>query len=78
MEAGSCQPLAKHKGAHREMESEGSVMSKVPTRGTRIISGMQVGRVCISRQNPINCTDTLHVNMAGTWDESYVTLPWEG
>ena len=40
MGAGSCQPLAKRKGVHCEMESEGSVMSKVLARGTRIVSGI--------------------------------------
>ena len=43
MGAGSCQPLAKRKGVHCEVESEGSVMSKVPTLGTQTVSGVQSG-----------------------------------
>jgi len=43
MEAGSYQPLAKRKGVHCEVESEGSVMSKVLTLGTRTVSGIQSG-----------------------------------
>jgi len=51
-QAGSCQPLAKRKGVVREGESEGSVMSKIPTRGTRIISGMKCGAWLLDKLKP--------------------------
>ena len=48
-------------------------MSKVPARGTRIILGIQNG---MSLQNKTK-SNKLHghedVNMAGIWDESYVS-----
>jgi hypothetical protein len=37
MEAGSCQPLAKSKGVHREVESEGSWRQSSGRRNTNII-----------------------------------------
>jgi hypothetical protein len=73
MGAGSCQPLAKRKGVHREVESEGSVMSKVPTRGTRIVLGIRSG---ISLHNKMK-SNKLHghgdVDTTGRWDEGYAS-----
>jgi len=73
MGAGSCQPLAKRKGVHREVESEGSVMSKIPARGTRIVSGIRSG-ISLPYKTKSN---KLHghegVNTAGIWDESYAS-----
>jgi len=37
MGAGSCQPLAKSKGVHREVESEGSWRQSSGRRNTKII-----------------------------------------
>ncbi len=71
MGAGSCQPLAKRKGVHREVESEGSVMSKVPTRGTRIISGIQSGMSLLNKTKSNKLHGHRGVNTAGTWNESY-------
>ena len=71
MGAGSCQPLAKRKGVHREVESEGSVMSKVSTRGIQTVSGIRCG---MKLHNMLK-SNKLHghrgVNTAGTWNESY-------
>jgi len=73
MGAGSCQPLAKRKGVHREVESEGSVMSKIPARGTRIVSGIRSGMSLRYKTK----SDKLHgrgdVNAAGIWEESYAS-----
>jgi hypothetical protein len=73
MGAGSCQPLAKRKGVHREVESEGSVMSKVPARGIRIVLGILSG-MSLSYKTKSN---KLHrhgdVDAAGIWDESYAS-----
>jgi hypothetical protein len=73
MGAGGCQPLAKRKGVHREVESEGSVMSKVPARGTRIVLDIRSG---ISLPNKMK-SNKLHghgdVNTAGRWDEGYAS-----
>lgn len=73
MGAGSCQPLAKRKGVHREVESEGSVMSKVPARGTRIVSGIRSGisLQCKTKSNKLHGHED--VNAAGIWDESYAS-----
>lgn len=73
MGAGSCQPLAKRKGVHREVESEGSVMSKVPTRGIRIISGIQSGMSLLNKTKSNKLHRHEGVNMAGTWDEGYAS-----
>ncbi len=73
MGAGSCQPLAKRKGVRCEAESEGSVMSKVPVRGTRTESGEQSGTSLPFKTK----SDKLHghesVNSADIWDESDVS-----
>lgn len=73
MEAGSCQPLAKHKGVHREEESEGSAMSKVLARGTRIILGIQSGMSLRNKTKSNKLHGHEDVNMAGIWDEGYVS-----
>ena len=73
MGAGSCQPLAKRKGVVREGESEGSVMSKIPTRGTRIISGMKCGAWLLDKLKPNKLHGHINVNMAGTRKASYAS-----
>jgi len=77
MGAGSCQPLAKGKGVLREEESEGSRMSgrrvlagKVPTRGTRIVSGIQSGISLLNEMKSNKLYRREDVNAAGTWNES--------
>lgn len=72
MGAGSCQPLAKRKGVHCEVESEGSAMSKVPARGTRIVSGIQSGMSLPDKTKSNKLHGHEDVNTAGTWDEGYV------
>jgi len=71
----SCQPLAKSKGVHREVESEGSWRQNSDPRNTNIIRHIRWDEFAI--QNKIQ---KLHrhrsVNDAGTWDESY--LPYHG
>ena len=73
MGAGSSQPLAKRKGVHREMESEGSVTSKIPARGTGIASGSQSGMSLPdkTKSNQLHGHET--VNAAGIWEESDVS-----
>ena len=71
MGAGSCQPLAKRKGVLREEESEGSVMSKVPARGTQIVSGIQSGMSLLLKTKSNKLHGHENVNTAGIWDESY-------
>jgi len=73
MGAGSCQPLAKRKGVHREVESEGSVMSKVPARGTRIVSGIRSGMSLLYKTKSNKLHGRGDVNTAGIWDESYAS-----
>ena len=73
MGAGSCQPLAKRKGVHREVESEGSVMSKIPVRGTRIILGIRNGMSLHIKTKSNKLHGHEDVNMAGIWDEGYVS-----
>ncbi|HAN95815.1 MAG TPA: hypothetical protein DCQ17_09625 [Firmicutes bacterium] len=73
MGAGSCQPLAKHKGVHREVESEGSVMSKVPARGTRITSGIRSGTSLHDKTKSNKLHGHEDVNVAGVWDEGYAS-----
>lgn len=73
MGAGSCQPLAKRKGVHREVESEGSVMSKIPARGTRIVLGIQSGMSLQLKTKSNKLHGHGDVDMAGIWDESYVS-----
>jgi hypothetical protein len=73
MGAGSCQPLAKRKGVHREEESEGSVMSKIPARGTRIVSGIRSGMSLHNKTKSNKLHRHEDVNTAGIWDESCVS-----
>ena len=76
MGAGSCQPLAKRKGVHREVESEGSVMSKFSARGTRIVSGIRSGMSLRYKTKSNKLHGHGDVNTAGIWDESYA--PYRG
>ncbi|HBY04936.1 MAG TPA: hypothetical protein DEH07_10560 [Desulfotomaculum sp.] len=73
MGAGSCQPLAKRKGVHREVESEGSVMSKVPARGTRTVLGIRNGMSLLLKTKSNKLHGHEDVDMAGIWDESYAS-----
>ena len=73
MGAGSCQPLVKRKGVVREDESEGSVMSKIPTRGKRSISGMKCGAWLLNKLKPNKLHGHMNVNMTGTRKESYAS-----
>jgi hypothetical protein len=73
MGAGSCQPLAKRKGVHREVESEGSVMSKFPDRGTRIVLGIRSGMSLPFKTKSNKLHGHEDVNTASIWDESYVS-----
>ena len=66
------QPLAKGKGVHREVESEGSLMQSPAPRNTNHIrhnrwdetaEQVEVQRLCGHRS----------VNVAGTWDEGYLS-----
>ena len=67
----SYQPLAKGKGVHREVESEGSRRQSSDPRNTNIIRHIRWDEFAI--QNEIQ---KLHghrsVNDAGTWDEGYL------
>ena len=73
MGAGSCQPLAKRKGVHREVESEGSVMSKIPARGTRIVLGIRSGMSLPFKTKSNRLHGHGDVDTAGIWDESYAS-----
>ena len=73
MGACSCQPLAKHKGVHREVESEGSVRSKVPARGTRTTYGIRSGTSLLSKTKPNKLHGHADVDAAGVWDEGYAS-----
>ncbi len=73
MGAGSCQPLVKLKGVHREVESEGSVMSKVLARGTRTTSGIGSGTSLLNKTKSNKLHGRGDVNVAGIWDESYAS-----
>ena len=73
MGAGSCQPLAKRKGVHREVESEGSVMSKIPARGTQIVLGIRSGISLPSKTKSNKLHGHEDVDAAGIWDESYAS-----
>lgn len=66
------QPLAKGKGVHREVESEGSLRQNPAPRNTNRIrhirwdetaKQVEVQRLCGHRS----------VNAAGTWDEGYLS-----
>ena len=46
-------------------------MSKVPTRGTRIVSGIQNGISLLNKTKSNKLHGHQDVNTAGTWDESY-------
>jgi len=73
MGAGSCQPLAKRKGVHREVESGGSVMSKIPARGTRTILGIRSGMSLHDKTKSNKLHGHGDVDMAGIWEESYAS-----
>ena len=73
MGASSCQPLAKRKGVHREVESEGSVKSKVPARGTRIVLGIRSGKSLHYKTKSNKLHGHEDVNTAGIWDEGYAS-----
>ena len=73
MGAGSCQPLAKSKGVHREVESEGSWRQSSDPRNTNIIRHKMWDESANTKRSPINYTDTSGVNVAGTWNESYAS-----
>ena len=66
----SFQPLAKSKGVHREVESEGSWRQSSGPRNTNIIRHIRWGEFAIQNE-----TQKLHghrgVNDAGTRDEGY-------
>jgi hypothetical protein len=68
----SNQPLAKSKGVHREVESEGSWRQSSDLRNTNIIRHNHWDE--FAKQNEIQL---LHgqwdVNDAGTWDEGYLS-----
>ena len=75
MGACSCQPLAKDKGVHREMESEGSRRQISGPRNTNSIRHNRWDE--LAKQSEVQ---KLHghrgVNAAGRWKESY--LPYRG
>jgi hypothetical protein len=72
MEAFSCRPLAKSKGVHREMESEGSWRQNSDPRNTNIIRHTRWDEFAI--QNKIQKLNGQRgVNDAGAWDESYLS-----
>ncbi len=73
MGAGSCQPLAKRKGVHRKVESEGSVMSKIPARGTQIVLGIRSGMSLPYKTKSNKLHGHGDVYTAGIWDEGYVS-----
>jgi len=68
----SCQPLAKSKGVHREVESEGSWRQSSDPRNTNIIRHIRLDE--FAKQNEVR---KLHgnrsVNDAGTWNEGYLS-----
>jgi len=46
---------------------------KVPTRGTRIVSGIQSGMSLLNKTKSNKLHGHKDVNVAGTWDESYAS-----
>jgi hypothetical protein len=68
----SNQPLAKSKGVHREVESEGSWRQSSDLRNTNIIRHTRWDE--FAKQNKVQ---KLHghwgVNDAGTWNEGYLS-----
>ena len=65
-----CQPLAKRKDVHGDVESEGNVISKVPARGIRIASGVQSGMSLQYKTKSNKLHGYEDVNVADMWDES--------
>ena len=75
MGACSCQPLADGKGVHCEMESEGSLMQNSDLRNTNNIRHILWDEFAL--QNEVQkLHGHMSVNVAGTWNESY--LPYRG
>jgi hypothetical protein len=68
MGAGSCQPLAKSKGVHREVESEGSWRQSPEPRNTNCIRHNQQDEVAIQTEVR-KLPGCWNVNAAVTWDE---------
>jgi hypothetical protein len=68
MEAGSCQPLAKSKGVHREVESEGSWRQTLEPRNTNCIRHNQQDEVAKQTEVP-KLPGCWNVNTAVTWEE---------
>ena len=72
MGVGNRQPLAKSKGVHREVESEGSWRQSSDPRNTNIIRHIRLDE--FAQQNEVQ---KLHgnrsVNDAGTWNEGYLS-----
>jgi hypothetical protein len=69
MGAGRCQPLAKGKGVHREVESEGSRRQSSAPRNTNIIRHKRGTSLLFkAKSNKRHGHGT--VNDVGTWNES--------
>jgi len=58
------------------VESKGSVMSKVPARGIRIVSGIRSGMSLLNKTKSNKLHGHGDVNTAGIWDES--CAPYRG
>jgi hypothetical protein len=68
----SRQPLAKGKGVHREMESEGSLRQSPAPRNTNHIRHIRWDE--IAKQIEIQrLRGRRSVDVAGTWDEGYLS-----
>lgn len=66
------QPLAKSKGVHREVESEGSWRQSSGPRNTNIIRQKSLGEFAIHNKAPrLHGSGT--VNNAGRWNESLLS-----
>ncbi|WP_298196871.1 hypothetical protein [Desulfosporosinus sp.] len=68
----SCQPLAKSKGVHREVESEGSWRQSPDPRNTNINRHIRLDEFAIQNEVP-KLHGNRSVNDAGTWDEGYLS-----
>jgi hypothetical protein len=65
----SDQPLAKSKGVHREVESEGSWRQSSDPRNTNIIRRISHRVRLQNKSKPKSYPDVENVNGAGTWNE---------
>jgi len=76
MGACSCQPLAKDKGVHREVESEGSRRQISGLRNTNSIRHTRWDELAKQSEVQKKLHGRRGVNAVGTWKESY--LPYRG